>query len=57
MMKKMILFAFMTLMSLGTFAQTAQQVLNKTAKIIGNKGGASANFRCQVPNTVPLPAP
>ena len=43
-MKKMILFAFMTLMSLGTFAQTAQQVLNKTAKIIGNKGGASANF-------------
>lgn len=44
MMKKMILFAFMTLMSLGTFAQTAQQVLNKTAKIIGNKGGASANF-------------
>lgn len=44
MMKKMILFAFMTLMSLGTFAQTAQQVLNKTAKIIGYKGGASANF-------------
>ena len=44
MMKKIILFAFMTLMSLGTFAQTAQQVLNKTAKIIGNKGGASANF-------------
>lgn len=44
MMKKMILFAFMTLMSLGTFAQTAQQVLDKTAKIIGNKGGASANF-------------
>ena len=44
MMKKMILFAFMTLMSLGTFAQTVKQVLNKTANIIGNIGGASANF-------------
>lgn len=44
-MKKILSFAFMALMSLGTFAQTAQQVLDKTAKIIGNKSGASANFQ------------
>lgn len=43
-MKKWILMAFMAVMSLGTYAQTAQQVLDKTAKIIGYKGGASANF-------------
>lgn len=43
-MKKMILATFLAFMSLGTFAQTAQQVLDKTAKVIGNKSGASANF-------------
>jgi len=36
-------------MSLTTFAQTAQQVLDKTASIIGNKGGASANFQMSSP--------
>lgn len=48
-MKKMILLAFMAIMSLGTFAQTAQQVLDKTAKVIGNKSGASANFQMSSP--------
>ena len=45
----MILLAFMAIMSLGTFAQTAQQVLDKTAKVIGNKSGASANFQMSSP--------
>ena len=48
-MKKMIILAFMAIMSLGTFAQTAQQVLDKTAKVIGNKSGASANFQMSSP--------
>ena len=39
----------MALTSLVTFAQTAQQVLDKTAKIIGNKSGASANFQMSSP--------
>ena len=34
----------MTLMGLSAFAQNARQVLDKTAKVIGNKNGASANF-------------
>lgn len=41
--------AWMALMSLTTFAQTAQQVLDKTASIIGNKSGASANFQMSSP--------
>ena len=48
-MKKIISIAFMALMSLCTFAQTAQQVLDKTASVIGNKSGASANFRMSSP--------
>lgn len=48
-MKRMILAVFMALVSLGTFAQTAQQVLDKTASIIGNKSGASANFQMSSP--------
>lgn len=48
-MKKIILLTFMALTSLVTFAQTAQQVLDKTAKIIGNKSGASANFQMSSP--------
>ena len=48
-MKRMILAVFMALASLGTFAQTAQQVLDKTASIIGNKSGASANFQMSSP--------
>ena len=30
---------------LTTYAQTATQILNKTASVIGRKGGASANFK------------
>lgn len=48
-MKKMILLAFMAVLSLGAFAQTAQQVLDKTAKVIGKKSGASANFSMSSP--------
>lgn len=48
-MKRIISIAIMALLSLGTFAQTAQQVLDKTAKIIGNKSGASANFQMSSP--------
>ncbi|WP_301331431.1 LolA-like putative outer membrane lipoprotein chaperone, partial [Segatella copri] len=36
-------------MSLGTMAQTAQQVLDKTAAVIGNKKGATANFKLASP--------
>ena len=45
----MILLAVMAVLSLGAFAQTAQQVLDKTAKVIGNKSGASANFSMSSP--------
>jgi len=48
-MKKMMLIALMALMSLGAFSQTALQVLDKTAKVIGSKGGASANFQMESP--------
>lgn len=48
-MKRIISIAIMALLSLGTFAQTAQQVLDKTAKVIGNKSGASANFQMSSP--------
>lgn len=48
-MKKIMSLAIMALMSLSTFAQTAQQVLDKTASIIGNKSGASANFQMSSP--------
>lgn len=37
------------MMSLGTMAQTAQQVLDKTAAVIGNKKGATANFKLSSP--------
>ena len=45
----MILLAFMAVLSIGDFAQTAPQVLDKTAKVIGNKSGASANFSMSSP--------
>lgn len=48
-MKKVISLTFAILMSMGSFAQTAQQVLDKTAAIIGNKSGASANFSMSSP--------
>ena len=43
-MKKTILIALMAQIGLSAFAQSAQQVLDRTAKVIGNKSGASANF-------------
>lgn len=48
-MKQIFTLVFMALMSLTTYAQTAQQVLDKTASIIGNKSGASANFHMSSP--------
>ena len=45
MMKKILSFAFMMMTGMGAMAQTAQQVLDKTAAVIGNKSGASANFK------------
>ena len=48
-MKKFLAIAFAAMMSLGTMAQTAQQVLDKTAAIVGNKNGASANFKLSSP--------
>ena len=48
-MKKFLAIAFVAMMSLGTMAQTAQQVLNKTAAIVGNKKGASASFKLSSP--------
>lgn len=43
-MKKMILACLLAIISLGATAQTAKQVLDKTAKVISSKGGATANF-------------
>lgn len=43
-MKKILSIALMMGLSMSCLAQTAQQVLNKTAAVIGNKSGASANF-------------
>ena len=48
-MKRMIFLALMAIVSLGAFSQTAKQVLDKTAKVIGNKGGASASFQMSSP--------
>ena len=48
-MKKILAIAFVAMMSLGTMAQTAQQVLDKTAAVIGNKKGATANFKISSP--------
>ncbi len=43
-LKRMLLISLCAICSMVTFAQTAQQVLDKTAAIISRKGGASANF-------------
>ncbi len=48
-MKKFLSLALMMMMDMGAMAQTAQQVLDKTAAVIGNKGGASANFQMSSP--------
>ncbi len=44
-MKKLCLLAFAAMLGINAMAQTAQQVLDKTAAVIGNKNGASANFK------------
>lgn len=51
MKEKIFTIAFTLLMgtSMSSMAQTAQQVLDKTAAVIGNKNGASANFKMSSP--------
>lgn len=44
-MKKILALALVAMMSIGAMAQTAKQVLDKTAAVIGNKSGVSANFK------------
>ena len=56
-MKKILAIAFAAMMSLGTMAQTAQQVLDKTAAVIGNKKGATANFKLSSPARQAVPSP
>lgn len=49
-MKKLVFITLMLLTIVGASAQNATQarkVLDKTAAIVGNKGGASANFKVQ----------
>ena len=43
-MKKILFIALLALSCLGVSAQTAQQVLYKTAALVGRSGGASARF-------------
>lgn len=47
-MKKIVLICFMSLFAMITWAQTANEakkVLDKTASVVGRKGGASASFK------------
>lgn len=47
-MKKIVLICFMSLFTMFTWAQTANEakkVLDKTASVVGRKGGASASFK------------
>ena len=47
-MKKIVLICFMSLFTMITWAQTANEakkVLDKTASVVGRKGGASASFK------------
>lgn len=44
-MKKILMTALLALLSMGIYAQTAQQVLENTAKVLCHKSGASANFQ------------
>ncbi len=44
-MKKYLLLIMFAVAGLSTYAQTATQILNKTASVVGRKGGASANFK------------
>ena len=41
---KRLLYIMMLLLPLSLQAQTAKQILDKTAAVVGNKGGATANF-------------
>jgi outer membrane lipoprotein-sorting protein len=46
-MKKIVLISLMTVLAIGLNAQTtsqARQILDKTATVVGNKGGAQARF-------------
>lgn len=45
MKRNFLIILLVALCSLGISAQTAKQVLDKTAQVIGNKSGASANFK------------
>lgn len=45
MKKKIVLMALAIVVSLCSQGQTARQVLDKTAAVIGRKGGAQANFK------------
>ncbi len=44
-MKKFLMIILLATLGMNTYAQTASQILDKTASIIGRKGGASATFR------------
>lgn len=47
-MKKIVLICFMSLFAMFTWAQTANEakkMLDKTASVVGRKGGASASFK------------
>ena len=47
-MKKYILYAIMLVATVAATAQNtalAKKILDKTAAIVGNKGGATANFK------------
>ncbi len=48
-LKRLVLIALCAMLYMGAFAQTPQQVLDKTANVIGHKGGASANFQMTSP--------
>lgn len=43
-LRRILLASLCAFCSMATFAQTARQVLDKTAALIGKKSGASANF-------------
>ena len=44
MMKRIITILVMLMIAIGSSAQTAKQVLDKTAAALSNKGGVTANF-------------
>lgn len=48
-LKSLLLMGICALFCIGAHAQTAMQVLDKTAAVIGHKSGASANFQMSSP--------